>query len=237
MSVCLSSCRTYINLLSDSESGSEHDSYEDRNVQQAIEASLHDFRYIFTFSFHIVVLYFCFRAVSEGDDELATSSDVKSVLVNHFSQLHLCTDADDANRVVVRRKHIWRDTLRAFSRSTFDCRKSVHVIFVGEEAADAGGPRREFFHLALEAMANDGQMFHGPSDRRSFVHNMQAVATRRFFYGGMLIALSLANGGPGFPCLAKPVFNYLCYGLGLKVQPEIEDIPDIEIREKLEKVF
>ena len=78
----------------------------------------------------------------------------------------------------MRRKHIWRYTLRAFSCSTFDCRKSVHVIFVGEEAADAGGPRRE--HLALEAMANDSQMFHGPSDRRSFVHNMQAVATLRF---------------------------------------------------------
>ena len=96
MSVWLSSCRTYINLLSDSESGSEHDSYEDRNVQQASEASLHDFRYILTFSFHLVVLYVCFRAVNEGDDELATSSDVKSVLVNHFSQLHLSTDANEA---------------------------------------------------------------------------------------------------------------------------------------------
>ena len=52
----------------------------------------------------------------------------------------------------------------------------------------------------------------------------------------MLVALSLANGGPGLPCLVESVFNYLCYGLGSKVQPEIEDLPDNEIKQKLEKV-
>ena len=165
-----------------------------------------------------------------------TSSDIKSVLEDHFSSLSLSTDIDAANCIVVRRKHIWNDTLRAFSRSSFDCQKAVNIIFVGEEGADAGGPKREFFHLALEALANDGQIFQGPSDRRSFVHNIQAVASRKLFYAGMLVALSLANGGPGFPCLAKSVFSYLCYGLGPKVQPEMEDLPDIEIKEKLEKV-
>lgn len=52
----------------------------------------------------------------------------------------------------------------------------------------------------------------------------------------MFVALSLANGGPGFPCLAESVFNYLCYGLGPKVQPKIEELADIEIKGKLEKV-
>ena len=176
-----------------------------------------------------------FRAYDESD-ETATSSDVKSVLKNHFSSLSLSTDIDMANRIVVRRKHIWKDTLRAFSRSSFDSQKAVNIIFVGEEAVDAGGPKREFFHLALEALANDGQIFQGPSDRRSFVHNIQAVAHKKFFYAGMLVALSLANGGPGFPCLAESVFNYLCYGLGPKVQPEMKDLPDLEMKGKLEEV-
>ena len=79
-----------------------------------------------------------------------TSSDIKSVLEDHFSSLSLSTDIDAANRIVVRRKHIWNDTLRAFSRSSFDCQKAVNIIFVGEEGADAGGPKHEFFHLALE---------------------------------------------------------------------------------------
>ena len=114
------------------------------------------------------------------------------------SSLSLSTDIDAANRIVVCRKHIWKDTLSAFSRSSFN------IIFVGEEGADAGGgPKREFFHLALEALANDGQIF--PIGN----HNIQSVASRNLFYAGMVVALSLANGGLGFPCLAKSVFSYL----------------------------
>lgn len=158
------------------------------------------------------------------------------MLTNHFSQFPVSMDIDEANHVVVCHKHIWNDTLRAFSRSNFDCHKTMNVTFVGEEAADAGGPKREYFHLALQAMADDGQMFHGPCDRRSFVHNIQGVAKRKFFFAGALVAISLANGGPGFLCMAKAVFNYLCYGLGPMVQPELDDMPDFEIKEKLDRV-
>lgn len=150
--------------------------------------------------------------------------------------MSLSADIDEANRVIVRRKHIWKDTIRAFSKRSFDCQKSLSVTFVGEEAVDAGGPKREFFHLALEEMANDGQVFQGPSDRRSFVHNVQALASRKFFYAGMLIALSMANGGPGFPCLAVSVFNYLCFGLEHGFEVEMEDLPDTDIIGKLDKI-
>ena len=119
---------------------------------------------------------------------------------------------------------------------TFDCRKSVYVIFVGEEAADEGGQRCEFFTLALQAMADDHTIFQGPANRCSFLHNAQALGARKFFYAGMLVAFSLGNGGPGFPCSAKSVFHYLCYGLGPRVQPEVDDVPEFEIKEKLEKV-
>ena len=176
------------------------------------------------------------RVSEEVIEEMGAAGDLKSVLCNHFAQLAIITDVDEANRIVVRRRHVWKDTLRAFSQPSFDCMKAIHVVFVGEEAADAGGPRREFFHLSLEAMAHDGQLFHGPPGRRSFVHNTQALASRKFFYAGLLVAVSLANGGPGFPCLAEAVFNYFCYGLGSMVKPEVEDIPCIDIKGKLERV-
>ena len=171
-----------------------------------------------------------------SDNEMVNYSDVSSVLANHFSEFPISSDIDQANRVVVRRKHIWKDTLRALSRSNFDCGKSVHVTFLGEQAEDAGGPKREFFNLALQAMANDGQIFHGPCNRRSFVHNIQAITEQKFFFSGMLVAISLGNGGPGFPCMAEAVCNYLGHGLGPMVQPEVEDVPDFEIRAKLERV-
>ena len=50
------------------------------------------------------------------------------------------------------------------------------------------------------------------------------------------MALSLANGGPGFPCLADSVFNFLSYGLSAKVVPDIDDFPDSFIKEKLNRV-
>lgn len=53
--------------------------------------------------------------------------------------------------------------------------------------------------------------------------NIQGVTMRKFF-AGMLMAVSLANWGPGFPCMAKAIFNYLCYGLGLMVHQEVDDI-------------
>ena len=47
---------------------------------------------------------------------------------------------------------------------------------------DAGGPRREFFHLAMKAMANDPTLFQGLPNKRSFAHNVQAMAQRNFFW-------------------------------------------------------
>ena len=102
---------------------------------------------------------------------------------------------------------------------------------------DDGGPRREFFHLATKAMADDHTIFHGPENRLSFVHNTQSRVARKFYYSGLLIALSLANGGPAFPCLAECVFKYLCSGGDMsKVHSEVDDIPDLGITQKLRKV-
>lgn len=60
---------------------------------------------------------------------------------------------------------------------------------------------------------------------------------KKYFYAGQLIALSLANGGPGFPCLAETVYSYLCYGLDLKVIPTVDDLTDNETKGKLEQVM
>ena len=107
------------------------------------------------------------------------SANVSSVLKENFSIL---MDPEEANRLVIRHKHIWNDAIRALSKYSFDYHKSVQITFVGEEAVDEGGPKREFFHLALKAMADDHTIFQGPSHGHSFVHNVQALAGRKFFF-------------------------------------------------------
>ena len=66
------------------------------------------------------------------------------------------------NSVHVRCNHVWRDAFRAITKLSFNPTNPVCITFVGEPAVDEGGPRREFFTLALAAMVEDVTMFHGP---------------------------------------------------------------------------
>ena len=90
---------------------------------------------------------------------------------------------------------------------------------MGEEAVDDGGPRREFLTLVLQEMAADGNIFQGLPHSRFLLHNVQALAARKFFLAGMLVAVSLANGGPGLACLSEALYNYLCFGALFEGRP------------------
>ena len=52
----------------------------------------------------------------------------------------------------VRRHHLWSDALRTFSKKDFLPGTLLSVHFIGEEAADLGGPRREFLRLLLRSL-------------------------------------------------------------------------------------
>ena len=147
----------------------------------------------------------------------------------HHPVLH---DPDQANRILVRRSHIWQDAVRAFSRTSFDPHKCIRITFIGEEAVDDGGPRREFLSLAVQELAEDGNIFQGPQHSRFLVHNVQALASRKFYYAGLLVA----NGGPGLTCLAEALYTYLSSGIHGIFNPDLSLIPDLEIQESLEQV-
>lgn len=65
------------------------------------------------------------------------------------------------------------DTIFALRRG-FDEKKHIRVRFVGEPAVDEGGPRREFFMLLMNAIANSGSLLQGPPNRRVLRHNTSA---------------------------------------------------------------
>lgn len=151
----------------------------------------------------------------------------------HHPVLH---DPDQANWILVCRSHIWRDAVRAFSRTSFDPHKCIRVTFIGEEAVDDEGPRREFLSLALQELAEDGDIFQGPQHSHFLVHNVQVLASRKFYCAGLLVALSLANGVPGLTCLAEALSTYLSCGIHGIFNPDLSLIPDLEIQESLEQV-
>ena len=104
----------------------------------------------------------------------------------------------------------------------------LRVTFVGESAADEGGPKREFFRLALEACMNDPSLFTGRS--KVPLHNTTALLQNHFQYVGYIIAMSLVQGGPGPVCFASWVYDYLAKGLeGVEVNGDDVDTESVKV--------
>ena len=65
-------------------------------------------------------------------------------------------DENSVNFFNINRRNVLDGALRALRRSTFQPNARISVAFAdfgkGEGAVDAGGPKREFFRLAVERM-------------------------------------------------------------------------------------
>ena len=109
-----------------------------------------------------------------------------SELNQHFELYPVSTDPEECNRFSVRRNHLWKDSIRALSRYSFNSKKAIRVTFLGDSGVDIGGPGREYFYLTLQCVASDNSLFQGPSERRSFRHNPQAVIEKKYLYAGQL---------------------------------------------------
>ena len=88
-------------------------------------------------------------------------------------------DDEDVQRIHVRRSHVFEDSVRQFSKDTFNVTKILKVRFVGESAVDDGGPRREFFQL-LNAIASKSGLFSGFPDHVVPLHNVDALVHDKF---------------------------------------------------------
>jgi len=49
------------------------------------------------------------------------------------------------------------------------------VTFIGEPGIDEGGPRCEFFSLAMAKMAEDSTIYQGPTGFKSFAWNVEGI--------------------------------------------------------------
>ena len=76
----------------------------------------------------------------------------------------LYEDQFNVVRITVRQGHIMDDTIFALHRG-IDERKHIRVRFVGEPTVDEGGPRREFFMLLMNAIANSSSLLQGSLNR------------------------------------------------------------------------
>lgn len=120
---------------------------------------------------------------------------------------------------------------------TLDMRKSPDVSFTGKIAADVGGPTKEFFHTAIEALLKMNpfyrmQLFTGELGHCVPICNMDALSSGCCLMVGKLLARSFLHGGTGLIGLAPAVVKYLTSGSVDEVKDVVTtaDIPDVDIR-------
>ena len=136
--------------------------------------------------------------------------------------------------ICIRRSHVFDDALCQFSKEFFFVDKMLKVEFFNDPAVDDGGPRREFFYLLLHGIFNSSLFSVYPSNVVP-VHNIKAVSANTYYVVGKMIATCIIQGGEVPTCFAKAVADYLVFDR-VSSPVCIDDIPDYEIREMLNKV-
>lgn len=166
------------------------------------------------------------------------SSSLSEILSAHIliEQYPALDDDDDITFLSVRRSHLWHDSVAQFTKLSFDPKKTIRVIFHGEEAVDGGGPCREFFRLLCSEIRERSGLFTSKDRVVNFSTNISLIVKQQFRLAGVMIATSIVNGGPGFPFLPKCIYDYIVRRR-IDVDATIDDLTDFATGEVASKVY
>jgi len=143
----------------------------------------------------------------------STTDKEDSIVIKHVIQQHqarvIKSKDDDVQPIRIQRSHVFSDALRQFSKKSFDMEKMLRVQFIGQEAVDAGGPRRELFHLLTHEIFTTSKLFYGFSDHVIPCHNAKVVTNNKYYYVGKMVSTCIVQGGEVPVCFAKAVADYL----------------------------
>jgi hypothetical protein len=153
-------------------------------------------------------------------------------------------DGTNLKCISVSRENILGDSIIHFEKHDYNCSYQVRVRFEGEPAIDAGGPRRGVFYqsMLLKSLVSCKsyiRLFEGKEGRLLPMKNTDALRGQLFKIAGRMISTSIVNGGPGFPCLSPPVYEYLVKGFTEELVSVInkDDIFDIDASQAIDKVM
>ena len=135
----------------------------------------------------------------------------------------------------VQRSRVLKNVFEELRDQNFETSK-LSVQFVGEPAADTGGPTREMFSIAFQ-QATNSRFTRGSFPAMTLMHDQLALAEGEYRMFGQLVALALLNGGCGPHFLLPSLIHFI---LGTDddqdVTSVIQQLPqdNLEIKKKLE---
>ena len=98
-----------------------------------------------------------------------------------------------------------------------------------------GGPLREFFHLLVQDISRNSNLFCGEEGNRVPQVNAVELKKQTYLKVGEMLATSLVHRGPAPHLFSEAVADYILYGMK-KVRVTVNDVPDHDVRAKLIKV-
>lgn len=139
--------------------------------------------------------------------------------------------ACDVNLQVDRNTDLLKQMLRKYKNPGFDVTRPLCVEFVNELGVDAGGLTREFFHLLMERLKNQGgslNLFEGQVGHLVPIHDYDVLSGGLFVQAGRMILHSILNECNGVPGLSPAVVSYLTSGKrdAAVAHITVDDIPD-----------
>ncbi|KAH3776465.1 hypothetical protein DPMN_177890 [Dreissena polymorpha] len=137
------------------------------------------------------------RTISDDSTEPSVADVLHEFRNRYIKDYH-------TNCVITRSKPL-NGAIRLLEKTTVKLQNKLFVKFSEEIGEDHGGPRREFFRLAIAELGGS-KFFEGPDGAKVFRHDLQLVEKGQYRIVGRLLAMSLAQDGPGFHWLNKQLF-------------------------------
>lgn len=174
---------------------------------------------------------------------------IKIVFLRACQLSNVITDGPSMPITFNHSKNPFRELCRIYKNSANKLVRPPVVYFVSEsgkedlleeEAADIGGPLREFFTIALESLSKETapQLFEGDDDHKLPVHSQQLVLCGYFKMMGEIVAHAIIHDEVWFAGLARAVKVYLSTGCTETTAQVVctEDVPDLNVRKVLQRM-
>ncbi|XP_026074339.1 uncharacterized protein LOC113053478 [Carassius auratus] len=171
--------------------------------------------------------------------EMLSKEEIAGLLQAHSERVI----TSGTRQIYISRANVWTTALRVFKRPSFaeSCDK-LYVTFTSDEhdavedAADLGGPRREFFRLLVKAIFQDSGAFEGTPNGCTPRLNMLHLQNGVYRTIGRMMSTIIVQGGEPPAFLSPSVVDYIVSGDILQVHVSPDDIGDPDLRENLNKV-
>lgn len=123
---------------------------------------------------------------------------------------------------------MWYDVCRVFFVFTFSFSRGIRVKFIGEMGVDGGGLRREFYRFFVEVICLILGLFEGCEGNKISLYNVIVLKVRKFVFLGVMVGMSMFDGGLGLFVFVGLVFYYIV--IDKILVGSVEDVLDFVVR-------